>query len=258
MPAEDGFVDLARFYDAIMSHVDYDRWRLVTMALSELLPRPFVHLDTACGTGVLLKRLRADGWDSLGLDLSYAMVRQGRRHNPAPAAVADLRALPVAGSIDYATCLFDSVNFLLDETDLRETMGQFAAALRPNGLLYFDIVTERMVLEHFAGQTWTENSGRLATSWSCSYDRNTHVAESRIRVNNGPVCTIRERIYDREVVEDALAKAGFEILAIADAESWRPPRKQSVRIDFVAVNGDAGFYAKAFRKVRGTVRGLFV
>src|SRR5690606_17293139 len=52
----DSFEDLARYYDRLMVHVDYDRWYAVAGAIAGLLPRPFLHVDLACGTGTLLRK----------------------------------------------------------------------------------------------------------------------------------------------------------------------------------------------------------
>lgn len=259
MSPPDGFAGLARHYDVIMSHVDYDRWYWVTTALADLVPRPFTHVDAACGTGVLLAMLRERGWHSFGFDLSHQMAGQARKRKPScPVGVSDLRGLPLYGSVHYLTCLFDSVNFLLTEEDLRRAFRQFAGALAPDGVLYFDIVTERMVLEHFAGQSWTEKNGGFKTTWDCSYDRTTQISETRIRINNGPVCTILERMFDPKLVRDAVEDAGLSVLGVFNAESWRRPGKRTVRMDFVAVKGDARRHRKAFRDVRRTVRQFFV
>jgi len=259
MRARDGFSDLARYYDAIMRHVDYDRWYLVTRTLADLLPQPFVHVDAACGTCVLVKMLRGDGWPSLGLDLSFPMIRQGRKGlgPPPPAAAADLRALPLHGSANYVTCLFDSVNFLLDEAELRRAISEMAESLTDDGILYFDVVTERMVLEHFADQCWEEKNDTFTSTWECDYDRKAATAETRIRVNNGPEMTIYERIYKQEVVEDAVRSAGLRLLGVFDAESWRPPGKRTVRIDFVAAKGKCHGFDKVFRKVQKKIRSFF-
>ncbi len=257
MPPLDSFEDLARFYDPMMAHVNYDRWYTVTGALAELLPRPFAHLDAACGTCTLLKRLRRIHWHSAGIDLSRSMLHVGAKSDgPMPVAVADLRALPFASAFDYVTCLFDSVNFLLHEEDLRACIAQFASALRPGGLLYFDVVTERMILSHYAGQKWTEKIEEFETTWDCIYDRKSLVAASSIRVNSGPASTIRERVYSRRQIENALALAGFEVLGVLDAEKWRPPSRKTVRMDFVAVRGSAQPVRQAFSRIAAEIAGM--
>lgn len=255
MPARDSFEGLARFYDPLMQHVNYDRWYLVAGAVARLLPRHFTHLDAACGTGVLLEKLRKDKWRSFGLDLSPAMLRAGRRKDtPQRAVCADLRAVPAHGSLDYVTCLFDSVNFLLTETDLYAGIAQLAGALRPQGILYFDVVTERMVLEHFAGQEWTEKNDGVMSTWACDYDRATQTAATKIRVNSGDAHTLYERMYPLETVYDAVERAGCQVLGAFDAQNWKRPGRKTIRADIIAVHGDAGEYKRRFREVHAIVR----
>jgi SAM-dependent methyltransferase len=257
----DDFADLARYYDPLMEHVDYDRWYAVAGTVAELVPQPFVHADLACGTAVLVKKLRRNGWTSFGFDLSPAMVRTGRKGLSEPVlAAADLRALPIAdGAIDYATCLFDSVNFLLDYGEVRRAFAQVARALRPGGVLYFDAITEKMVLDHFADQSWTEDNGAFSTSWSTEYNRKTCTAETHIQVNRGPTCIIRERVYEQPQLEAALTEAGFHVLGVRDAETWKEPRpRRTVRLDFVAVKGVPQDLPRRYRRVEDQIRRMLV
>lgn len=241
----DQFDDIARYYDPIMEHVNYDRWFTIACALTELLPSQFLHLDAACGTCVLLKKALEAGWNSIGVDLSAAMLRTGRKESPSPnVSAADLCALPFSGTVDYITCLFDSVNFLLKTDELNEVFRQFHTAMSDDGLLYFDIVTERMVLDHFEGQNWTESNGRLTTTWSTDYNRDTCVAHTTIRVGTKTQTILRERIYTQRDVEKALKESGLILLGAFDAETWRKPNRKTLRIEFVAVKKDS----KAMRK----------
>jgi len=255
MSASDAFVDIARYYDPIMSHVNYERWYYIATALAKLLPPGFIHLDAACGTGTLHKRLRKLGWNSLGVDLSEAMIRAGRKgaHHPV-AAVADLRALPVHASVNYITCLFDSVNFLLNVNDLRTTLRQFSDALADNGLLYFDTVTERMITQHFHGQKWTEKNGRFATTWSSHYDRATATAETRIQVDRGPGCIVREHVFSSDDLAAALSDAGLTLLGEFDAETWRPPGRRTTRVEHIAIKRPTRDQTKAFLPIKRDIQ----
>ena len=257
MRPRDAFEDLAPYYDAIMSHVDYDRWFTATTALASLIRGPLRHLDAACGTCVLLRQLRKVGWRSVGIDLSLSMLRTARSEGDRlPIANADLRALPMHRAFDYVTCLFDSINFLLTIEDVGAVFREFASALVDGGLLYFDVVTERMVTEHFAGQRWDEEDGGLATSWHGEYCTKTRIAETHVRVKNGPSSTIRERTYLPEEIEAALAGAGFRLIAAMDAQTWGPIRRRTVRIDYLATTGDLKFMTKRFESLRAGVRKL--
>lgn len=237
-----------------MQHVNYDRWYLIAGAIAELAPQPFRHLDAACGTGTLLQKLWKDRWHSYGLDLSAAMLGRCTPTGPARTACADLRAIPFHESFDYVTCLFDSINFLLTEDDLYKGIAELCGALRERGILYFDVVTERMVIDHFAGQEWTESNDGFTTRWTCDFDRPSGNVETRIRVNSGEEHTLHERVYQIEMVLDAVKRAGCEILATCDAQTWKQPNRRTVRVDIVAVRGKARDYKRAFRDVHNLVR----
>ena len=255
MNAQDSFGELAPYYDRIMDHVNYDRWYMITTALAAMLPAGFMHLDAACGTGTLIKRLRAKGWKSVGTDLSFAMIGTGRRTGAGfPGAAGDLRALPVCGGIDYVTCLFDSVNFLLSIEEVMKAFGEFRSVMTPRGVLYFDVVTERMVTEHFEDQDWTEDNGRFSTMWRSRYSRKTGIAETSVRVNSGPEGTVRERIYTQNEIEHALDQAGLSLLGAFDAHTWKPPHRHTVRIDFVAAIKPSRTLRKRFESVYAEVR----
>lgn len=257
MSTRDAFADLARYYDPLMDHVNYDRWFTIVLALGELLERNPRHLDAACGTGTLARKLHQVGWDSSGVDLSPAMVREARRKcRDLPLAVADLCALPFVGAFDVVTCLFDSLNFLLSEDELARAFRSLHGSLRDCGIFYADIITERMVTEHFEGQEWVETNSGFQSRWSSSYDRKTAVAESRVQVNTGTVSPIRERIYDVQRVTALMEEAGFEILGSVDAESWKTPGRKTTRIDIVAVRNGAPGIAARFQKTARHVRAL--
>lgn len=256
----DVFHEIARYYDRIMDYVDYDRWMTVCLGLSDLLPHRFVHLDAACGTGVLIKKLHGRGWNSLGVDLSVEMLRasSGKASNGISLrgglAAADLRTLPFVSSVDFVTCLFDSINFLLDMTDIERAFREVAGALRPEGVFYFDVVTERMVTEHFENQEWTERNGGFSTTWRSTYNRENHVAETYVAVSNGPGGVFRERIYEQNELEDALLRAGLTLLGQYDAHNWKSPNKRTVRIDFVAAKEPSRTLTEQFGRLEQKIR----
>lgn len=257
----DPFAELARYYDPLMAHVDYDRWFVVATAVAEALglKTPPRHLDLACGTGTLLARLRVAGWASYGADLSPAMLRIGRKARLLEnLACADMTALPFRGCFDYVTCLFDSVNFLADDTALDAAFRAVADALAPGGLFYFDCITERMVTEHFAGQQWHETNKGFTSGWHSRYDPNTALAETRITINRRAPAIILEKIFSLERIAAAARDAGLEVLGSFDAESWRPPGKRSIRVDFVAGKQVSAETAKRFAAIAEDMQGMFV
>jgi SAM-dependent methyltransferase len=250
--SHDAFEGLARFYDPLMEHVDYDRWYTVTTQFASLLSPPIKHLDAGCGTGVLLKRLQYMQWQSVGIDLSHAMLHQAHAILPkTPMVAADITALPFQNSFGLITCLFDTINFLLSEEAIQAAFNAFYHALQDGGLLYFDYVTERLVLEHFADQEWHESNGKFDTHWVSEYDSHTQIAETRIRINTGPAYKLYERVYPDVFYLDTLKKAGFTVLGVMDADNQRKPGKRTCRVDVFAAKKPAKALEKGFKRVMG-------
>ena len=247
--SHDTFEDFARYYDPIMREIDYDRWLVIATYVADLIPtRDFRHVDIGCGTGKLTKKLIQHGWNSVGVDLSLPMLQTARRGGVAPGVVsADMRALPFKRQFEYATCLFDSLNFMLSTEDLNRAVQEIAQATTDDGLFYFDLITERMVLDHFANRKWTEDNGRFSTTWEGRYDPETRVATTQIEVHGGPIVCIRERAHTLEEVERALRGAGYTLLGMFDAETWRKPARKTIRIDVIATKAATKSLRKKLR-----------
>ncbi len=251
----DPFADLGRYYDALMKEVDYDRWIVVTSLLADLLPARFRHIDLACGTGRLLKRLVQHKWRSVGVDLSGGMLREAKR-GPyvAPLVQADLTALPFGRQFHYATCVFDSVNFLLEEEQLRAAMREAAGLLLDGGVYYFDVITERMVTQHFADQKWAEDNGGFSTRWEGRYDRKSRIAELEVRVNTGPSYMTRERVYTPDEIKAAIDAAGLTLLGEFDATTWKKSTYRSIRVDYVTMRNPSKGAGKKLDEVGRRIR----
>ncbi len=251
----DAFSPIANYYDAIMEHVDYARWRYITKSLATLLPHPLCYLDAGCGTGVLMEQLVMSGWNSSGIDLSPAMLRVARhRRKLESLAQADLCALPFREQFHLITCLFDSLNFLLREDLVLAALASFQQALFPGGLLYFDVVTRKMITDHFNNESWVENHGRFSSFWRSTYDGHERLCETRVRINSGSDSVTYERVYDEGFICEAIARSSLTLLTMRDAYTWGKVGKRTTRIDFVAVKGDKQGIAQKFQELEQHIR----
>lgn len=136
-------------YDAFS--VDYDRFVNWNARLANELP--FLEaqfreagvrrvLDAACGTGQHVLALAQRGYEVAGADLSLGMIERARANAatagvPARFALAGFGELArtFGGPFDALLCLGNSLPHLLSREAVQEALADFAAVLRPGGLL---------------------------------------------------------------------------------------------------------------------------
>lgn len=100
-------------------------------------------LDAACGTGMHALALARAGYEVAGADLSAGMVerawanaaRAGLNVRFKTAGFGQLEKTFGSNQFDALLCLGNSLPHLLTPTDLNATLADFAACLRPGGLL---------------------------------------------------------------------------------------------------------------------------
>jgi len=96
------------------------------------------HLDLACGTGLVVDYFRTRGWTSTGVDASVAMLEMARTRSPRLVA-GDFRALPFSGRFARVTCLYDSLNHLLEAQELAAAFRAVRAVMDHDSLFLFDM-----------------------------------------------------------------------------------------------------------------------
>jgi SAM-dependent methyltransferase len=141
-------VSYVPLYDSLAA--DYDRFVNWKARLAHELP--FLEtlfkehgvqsvLDAACGTGYHAIALAQRGYEVAGTDLSAAMIERARQNAQAEGAgvrfvVAGLGELATLGkAFDAVLCLGNSLPHLLSAEAVGKALADFAAVLRPGGLL---------------------------------------------------------------------------------------------------------------------------
>jgi len=95
-------------------------------------------LDVACGTGAHLAEL-SRWYEVEGADISPAMLAVARRRLPAiPLHQADMRTLDLGRSFDVVICLFSSIGYVTDPSEMQATVARLAAHVAPGGVLVLD------------------------------------------------------------------------------------------------------------------------
>ena len=110
--------EFSNFYDNYMAHVNYDQWaakiNVWTDQFSKHSPKRI--FEIACGTGEITKRLVKQGREVMGGDISDIMLHiAAKKSNDITFFRHDmLDSLPTT-DIDLAVCVFDSINYLLED-----------------------------------------------------------------------------------------------------------------------------------------------
>lgn len=108
-------------------------------------------LDAGCGTGFHAMLLHKQGYDVVGLDLSYAMLRRAKSRCPTlPLMQADLRTFSIQTSFDLVLCLYGAINYLETAEQVKTTLKNFLHHLKPGGAVVIDTRwSERLPQEHW-------------------------------------------------------------------------------------------------------------
>lgn len=212
-------------------------------------------LDLACGAGSAGLYFAVRGAGVVGVDRSPAMlaIAQAKARDlglPLQFVEADLRRLPItlsgplaSGSFDLVTCLYDSLNYLLDDGDLHSVCAAVQALLRPGGRFVFDLNTEDEFLswgEDGSDQV-VHDAGGIFVYNRLTYDHQQRRAYGRI------VWLVRdteehwwrdeethiERPWDEAEVLNALADNGLRLLA-RRTPLWEPADAHAPRVVYCA------------------------
>jgi SAM-dependent methyltransferase len=112
--------------------------RMLDDVLERYPARAKTHLDVACGTGLVTEFFASNGWRSVGVDASFAMLDVARRRT-AGLVAGDFRALPFRRTFARITCLYDSLNHLKNRADLIAAFRAVRRVMAHDSLFLFDM-----------------------------------------------------------------------------------------------------------------------
>lgn len=182
-------------------------------------------LDAGCGAGAYSTELARRGYGVTGLDASPRLLEEARRRAAGSGVHVTFREgdlLDLKESEQYDAVLCRGVlNDLLDDESRRRAFDSFARALRPGGVLVFDVREWEGTLRRKAAEPVFERSvetprGRLAFRSVTRADKKTRrlVVEERHTLDTGAAEFVNEytflmRCWTTDELRDNLSRAGF-------------------------------------------------
>ncbi len=233
---------LAYIYDFVMAHVDYQMWGgYILKFIEQWFPQATTILDIACGTGSMLKSIKAKNYDVIGMDLSLDMVKIAASKNAKSGKCfffqGDMTAFSLKKKVDIVVCLYDSVNYLLDIQKWQSMFDCVYHCLNPNGLFIFDICTEKNSVKYFENYNEADGNNDFEYLRESTYDKKSkiHINKFTIDFNNSQTYTEyhRQRIYSIKQVRALISKTAFRLIGKFDGFSFRDASEDSLRVHFV-------------------------
>lgn len=178
-------------------------------------------VDLGCGGGLWLRKLSEAGFDTVGVDISPAMIDLARQEVPKAelyvGSVYDFDFPPCAAVTALGEVLSYCPNGSKEPPDLRPFLHNVSAALPPGGLFFFDVMIEGR------GRPTSFRNWRADDDWAVMVDGSEEdglisrdittfrkVGEIYRRTDERHV----QRVYKRREVEQMLRGAGFSVRAL--------------------------------------------
>lgn len=266
----EAYSSFARVYDLFMDNVPYDEWcGYIKELLQEYGIREGLVLDLGCGTGKLTRLLAKAGYDMIGVDNSEEMLEVAREAedtcdtddicdveeeaagngnlednacNRILYLLQDMRSFELYGTVRAVVSICDSMNYILEEDDLREVFRLVNNYLDPAGIFIFDLNTLYKYQVLLGETTISENREEGSFIWDNYYDEETGINEYDLTLfirEDGELYrkyeeTHYQRAYELETIKRLLAEAGMEFVAAYDAFTRETVREDSERIYVLA------------------------
>ena len=242
------YTKFAAAYDRIMDNVDYVRWANYMRSLfMHYRCKPRKILELACGTGAVMIKLAQHGYEMWGLDCAAEMLEVARQkadkaNQKIKLIQADMLDFTFDEKFDAVLCLYDSINYILDQDELIQVFENTYNVLTPNGLFIFDVTTEHNIVQNFHLKTFAENEDDFSYIWKNTYSYRNKICRTKLtfflRENSDFFRRDEElhlqKIFEVDEIEDLLEKTGYKVLSAFDAFSMRKWNKNSDRINFTA------------------------
>lgn len=242
------YTALAKGYDFVMAHIDYDAWAAY---LFNLLRQHGDDIETVVelggGTGSLARRLQPlGGYHYILSDGSAPMMEQARRKvdtaNPAIRCVqADFTSVSLTDlgremPVDAVVLVYDGLNYLVEPAEVASLFRSVHGLLRSGGLAIIDQSTPANSEEHDAEFVDEGEMEEFSYVRHSEYDPETRrhktIFELFVDGEWRRECHL-QRAYSTEEVRALLDESPLRVVRAYDALTTDPAHDDSYRVHWV-------------------------
>ena len=240
----EAYNSFAWVYDTFMDNIPYDQWtEYLTGLLREYGISEGLLLDMGCGTGNVTERLAACGYDMIGIDNSEEMLMEARNKVAESGAdilylLQDMRSFELYGTVAAVVSICDSMNYILEKSDLKEVFRLVNNYLDPGGIFIFDFNTPYKYQYIMGDQVIAENRDECSFIWENGFDEDAQVNIYDLTIfiqEEGDLFrryqeTHYQKAWSANDFIQAAEQAGMKVLAVYDAFTHDAPRADSERL----------------------------
>lgn len=236
------YESLAIIYDCFTDDIDYDAWfASIDQAINKYKKIDIKDVtDLACGTGSISCRLAKAGYSVTAIDISQEMLlRAGENMRKSGVRFStvcqDISTFMLHKPCDAIVCACDGINYLLSDEDLSGFFNSCKAALKPGGVLVFDVSSEDKLQNILGEKEYFDLRDDACMVWKNHVENRIVTMELTmfIKDENGKYTRFEEvqhqRMYSKE--EIAHAARAFDIVSISSVAY--DDNKMDKRLQFV-------------------------
>lgn len=239
----DAYTSFAQVYDLFMDNVPYEQWgEYLNNLFKEYGIDDGLLLDLGCGTGKLTRYMAEKGYDMIGVDYSYEMldIAKGQSDESILYLLQDMREFELYGTVRgiYSAC--DSLNYILEEDELKEVFALVNNYLEPGGLFVFDLNSPFKYKTLLAENTFAENREEGSFIWENYFDEDINEYDLTLYIKGEDDSFQRfqevhyQKCYELSTIKRLLKEAGMEFVAAYDAYTKEPVSEESEKMLIVA------------------------
>ena len=238
--------EFALLYDELMDDFDYVAWgEYVQDILKSHGFEKTSILEMACGTGNLTEELLKRGHSVDGFDLSQEMLAIANNKlfgfKKKRLFKMDMEDFKLDRKYKVVISACDSINYILEDSNLRKTFANVYGHLEDDGIFIFDINSEYKLREILGNNIFIEDRDNVFYTWENHFDEDSGICEFYLtffQSGNGIDYRRfdeyhRERAYSVETVRRLLEEAGFSEISAYEAFGFQDVGHDSERINFV-------------------------
>ena len=242
-----------------MDNVPYEEWAdYLEDRLKEYGVKDGLVLELGCGTGSMTELLAEKGYDMIGIDnssemLDIALKKKEKSNQNMMYLEQDMREIDLYSTAGTFISVCDSINYLLEDDDVRRTFALVNNYLYPGGIFIFDFNTIHKYRDVIGDTTIAEDRDNCSFIWDNyyhadeainEYDLTIFVAEEytnkdRAQVSDGGLFrkfmeTHYQRGYTLDEMKHFVEEAGMQFVTAIDAETHAEVMGESERVYVIA------------------------